>query len=436
MNKVLNPSFHIMAKPNGPVCNLNCKYCFYLEKERLYPERPDFLMNDSVLESFIKQKIETDHSDTVSFAWQGGEPTLSGVEFFRQAVELQNKYSDGRRIENTLQTNGVLLNDEWCEFFAENNYLIGVSIDGPEDIHNQYRISKGNKPTFNKVMKGIECLKKHSVQFNTLTVVHKGNSSHPLEVFNFLKETGGGFMQFIPIVERFTSMPGDDGLALVSPDYIGEAQLTEWSVGPEQFGDFLIEIFNEWVLKDVGKYFVQIFDVALESWLGIKASLCVFSETCGSAMALEHNGDLYSCDHYVYRHHKLGNIMDSPLELLVNSQQQIKFGLDKSDLLPEYCLKCDVKFVCNGECPKHRFLATTEGEPGLNYLCAGYKKFFRYIDPYMRFMANELAQKRPPANVMKWAEEKAKGFPSLNPGRNDQCPCGSLQKYKKCCGAA
>lgn len=436
MNKAITyPSFHIMAKPNGPLCNLNCRYCFYLEKERLYPDRSDFLMNDSVLESFIKQKMETDQSGTVNFAWQGGEPTLSGVEFFRKAIELQNKYSDGRKIENTLQTNGVLLNDEWCDYFAENSFLIGVSVDGPEYIHDKYRVSLGNKPTFSRVMKGIECLKRHGVEFNTLTVVQKDNAYHPLEVYNFLKETGSGFMQFIPIVERVSSQPGDDGIALVSPDYKGEAQLTDWSVEPEQFGDFLIGIFNEWVLKDVGKYFVQIFDVSLESWLGLNPGLCIFRDRCGSAMALEHNGDLYSCDHYVYRHNRLGNIMESPLELLVNSPKQVRFGLDKKDLLPEYCLRCDVKFACNGECPKHRFLTTPEGEPGLNYLCAGYKKFFRHIDPYLKFMANELVHKRPPANVMKWAEEKTKGFPSLNPGRNDQCPCGSGQKYKKCCGA-
>jgi len=401
-----------MAKPAGPICNLDCKYCFYLEKENLYPAQKNFIMPSDVLESFIRQKIESQDIDVISFAWQGGEPTLLGVEYFNKVVELQKKYADGKRIENGFQTNGVLLNDEWCSFFKENNFLIGLSIDGPGELHDYYRVHKGGQPSFNKVLNGIDYLKRHRVEFNTLTAVNKINSYHPLEVYNFLKEAGSGFMQFIPIVERgkehkpprFLKTP-EVTLNLVSPDYKGDAQVTDWSVEPIQYGNFLIEIFDEWVKKDVGKIFVQIFDVSLESWLGLKQSLCIFNQTCGSALAIEHNGDLYSCDHYVYPENKLGNIIDQPLSSLVYSHQQKKFGNDKKDKLPQYCLNCEVRFACNGECPKHRFIKTPDGEDGLNYLCAGYKKFFNHIDPYMKFMANELMHKRPPANVMYNFEE-------------------------------
>lgn len=398
--------FHVMAKPIGPICNLDCKYCFYLEKENLYPEKvlehsvkQNFKMPFNVLESFIRQKIESQSSDVISFAWQGGEPTLLGVDYFKKVVELQKKYANGKRIENGFQTNGVLLDDEWCTFFKENNFLIGLSIDGPKDLHDHYRVYKGGQPSFDKVMRGIDLLKKHNVEFNTLTVVHKENSYYPLEVYNLLKEAGSGFMQFIPIVERTTDSDKEN-LKLVSPEYNGNAQVTDWSVEPMQFGKFLCEIFDEWVKKDVGKYFIQIFDVSLESWLGMQQSLCVFNETCGKALAIEHNGDLYSCDHYVYSENKLGNIIEDPILSLVNSDQQIKFGNDKRDKLPQYCLSCEVRFACNGECPKHRFTKTPDGEDGLNYLCAGYKMFFNHIDPYMKFMASEFLNKRPPANVM------------------------------------
>ncbi len=428
-------SFHIMAKPTGPICNLDCKYCFYLEKENLYPDKRSFRMPDYVLEEFIKQKIESDKSSTVVFAWQGGEPTLLGVNFFRKAVEFQKKYSEGKKIENSFQTNGVLLNDEWCKFFADNEFLIGLSIDGPRELHDKYRVNKGGKPSFDLVMKGMDYLKKYKVNFNTLTVVQRDNSYHPLEVYKFLKEIGSGYMQFIPIVERAANSSSTGNLNLVSPAYRDEAEVTEWSVEPLQFGIFLSTIFDEWVRNDVGKYFVQIFDISLEAWYGITPSLCIFQPTCGAAMALEHNGDLYSCDHYVYQENKLGNIMESPISSLVNSEQQIKFGKDKLTTLPNYCLNCDVRFICNGECPKHRFTKTPDGEDGLNYLCEGYKKFFHHIDPYMKFMANEFANNRPPANVVLWAQEKDNGFPALNPGRNDLCPCGSGKKYKKCCGS-
>lgn len=425
-------AFHVMAKPIGAICNLDCKYCFYLEKENLYPNE-NFEMPLNVLESFIKQKIESHNTPAVNFAWQGGEPTLLGVDYFRKVVELQQKYSNGKKIENTFQTNGVLIDDEWCEFFKENNFLIGLSIDGPGELHDKYRVNKGGNPTFKQVMKGLEFLKKHNVEFNTLTCVHNGNSQYPLEVYRFLKEVGSGFMQFIPIVERRAVNGNENGLSLVSPNYKGEAEVTEWSVKAEDYGNFLIAIFDEWVRNDVGKYFVQMFDISLESWYDLEPSLCVFRETCGDAMALEHNGDLYSCDHYVYPENKLGNILEEQLETLVNLPKQRKFGTDKRDTLPQYCLNCEVRFACNGECPKHRFIKTPDGEDGLNYLCAGYKKYFNHVDPYMKFMANELRNNRAPANVMKWAEEKDNGFPNYKVGRNDPCPCGSGKKFKNCC---
>ena len=428
-------AFHIMAKPIGPICNLDCHYCFYLEKEKLYPETPAWKMSDDVLESYIRQYIETQQVPVVSFAWQGGEPTLLGVEYFRKVVELQTKYAGGKRIENAFQTNGILLDDRWGEFLAENRFLVGLSIDGPRDLHDRYRVDKGGQPSFDRVIRGLGYLKKHGVEFNTLTVVQKDNSMHPLEVYRFLKEVGSGFLQFIPIVERIAAAPNREGLILIAPGAPEPAKVSEWSVEPLQFGKFLCAIFDEWVRKDVGKYFVQIFDVALGSWVGTGAGLCIFAETCGAALAIEHNGDLYSCDHYVYPENKLGNIMDNPLASLVNSPQQVKFGLDKRDTLPRYCRECEVRFACNGECPKHRFIRTPDGEEGLNYLCAGYKLFFKHIDPYMRFMAAELQQHRPPANVMAWVHARDTGAQDKRkPGRNAPCPCGSGKKYKKCCG--
>lgn len=393
-------AFSVMAKPIGAICNLDCKYCFYLEKENLYPNTSSFRMSEEVLESFIKQKIEAHKIQDVSFAWQGGEPTLMGIDFFKKAVKLQKKYSNGKRIHNAFQTNGILLNDEWCSFFNENNFLIGLSIDGPEKLHDKLRVNKGGKPTFKNVMKGISFLKKHHVDFNTLTVVHKYNADYPLEIYDFLKEAGSGYMQFIPVVERISSE-----LKLASP-VDKDAVVSEWSVNPLQYGNFLIKIFDQWVRNDVGKYFVQIFDVSLESWVGLQPSLCVFRETCGDAMIIEHNGDIYSCDHFVYPENKLGNILENPLESLIKSKQQQEFGQDKLDSLPNYCLNCEVKFACNGECPKHRFIKTPEGEDGLNYLCAGYKKFFNHIDPYMKFMRDQLRMRKPPAEVMKWAKAK------------------------------
>ena len=391
-----------MAKPTGPICNLDCKYCFYLEKENLYPGKHGWAMPEEVLESYIRQYIQAQVAPSITFAWQGGEPTLLGIDFYRKVVAFEHKYADGRRIANAFQTNGVLLNDAWAEFFAENSFLVGLSIDGPRELHDCYRVNKGGKPTFDSVMAGIGFLRKHGVDFNTLTVVNRKNSYHPLEVYRFLREVGSGYMQFIPVVERIAAAPGPDGLHLISPSWQSSAEVSDWSVEPLQFGKFLCAIFDEWVRRDVGEYFVQVFDVALESWYGMPQGLCVFRETCGAALAIEHNGDLYSCDHFVYPENKLGNIMAAPLESLAGSAQQRRFGLSKRTTLPRYCRECEVRFACNGECPKHRFLTTPDGEPGLNYLCAGYKLFFNHIGPYMEFMATELQNDRAPANVMTW----------------------------------
>jgi uncharacterized protein len=427
--------FHVLTKPIGPICNLDCKYCFYLEKEVLYPDTSKWAMPADVLESYIQQYIQQQNTDAIHFAWQGGEPTLLGVDYFHNIVALQAKYANGKRIENAFQTNGVLLNDEWGDFFAEQNFLIGISIDGPRKLHDAYRVDKGGQPTFDRVMRGIGFLKKHAVAFNTLTTVHRKNSYNPLEVYRFLKESGSGYIQFIPIVERISTHTTQDGMVLVSPSFSDRAKVSDWSVEPVQFGRFLSTIFDEWVRNDVGKTFVQLFDVSLEMWMGMEASLCIFRKTCGSALAIEHNGDLYSCDHFVYPENRLGNIMQQPLGEMVESTQQIQFGQAKNDTLPKYCRQCEVRFACNGECPKHRFATTPDGEAGLNYLCAGYKKFFTHVDPYMQFMAAQLRQQRAPANVMEWVRlQDVEALKSGKPGRNDLCACGSGKKFKRCCG--
>ena len=435
-NHAAPPAFHVMTKPIGPVCNLDCTYCFYLEKEKLYPDQSQWEMPPDVLENYVKQYINAQAINDVSFAWQGGEPTILGVNFFRKVVALQKKYANGKTIHNAFQTNGTLLDDEWCEFFIANNFLVGVSIDGPEKFHDHYRVDKSQRPTFDRVMNGVKLLQKHNVDFNTLTVVQRHNANHPLEIYRFLKEIGSGFMQFIPIVERIAEDETDDGLTLLAPD-AEHANVSEWSVEPLQYGNFLTTIFDEWVRNDVGKIFVQIFDTALEAWVGMDPTLCVFSKTCGNGLAMEHNGDLYSCDHYVYPEYHLGNIMDTDIATLVNSDQQRTFGMDKNDTLPKYCQDCDVRFACNGECPKHRFLKTPDGEPGLNYLCQGYKHYLKHIDPYMKVMADELRARRSPASVMQFARlQDLKSQGKSQPDPNDPCLCGSTKKFKKCCGQA
>jgi len=434
-------AIHVMAKPSGAICNIDCTYCFYLEKEKLYPEkaRGSWKMGDEELELYVKQYIEANDIPLVNFAWQGGEPTLLGVDFYKKAVALQKQYAGKKQITNAFQTNAILIDDEWGEFFAENKFLIGVSIDGPEEIHNRYRMTQGGEPTWHKVMAGIEVLKKHKVEFNTLTVLHKHNADHPKELYEFLtREVGSHFLQFIPIVERVADKLPAHFLQLVGPEFRDGATVTEWSVGSEQYGNFLNGIFDQWVRKDIGQYFVQIFDTALASWMGQNPGLCIFAETCGDAMIIEHNGDVYSCDHYVYPEFNLGNVKEKSIRVMAESPEQRKFGTDKRDTLPEFCRSCEFKFACNGGCPKQRFTKTPDGEDGLNYLCAGYKKYFAHTEPYMKAMVGELRSGRPAANIM----AKAGAIPAMSSdpyagvGRNDNCPCDSGKKFKRCHGMA
>jgi len=395
--------FHIMTKPIGPLCNLDCRYCFYLEKENLYPDKKSWHMSEEVLESYIRQYIEAQPIGEVTMAWQGGEPTLLGVDFFRKVVELEKKYANGKKIQNALQTNGTLLDAEWCEFFKENDFLIGISIDGPREMHDRYRVDKGGNPTFKKVLSGLNLLKEHQVEFNTLTVVNRENAKNPLEVYRFLRKHGSGHMQFIPLVEREGSPDGLLTLSEPPTPENAENAVTSWSVLPRDWGNFLCTIFDEWIQRDVGNVFVQLFETQLGIRMGLPSSLCVFGETCGNAMAMEHNGDLYSCDHYVYPQYFLGNIAKDNMIELVESPKQRKFGQDKKDSLPAYCRRCEVRFACNGECPKHRFLKTPDGENGLNYLCEGYRKFFNYCDAPMRAIGNLLRQGRPATDIMEMA---------------------------------
>jgi len=400
-------AFHVMTKPIGPLCNLDCKYCFYLEKEKLFPSNENFRMSPEVLEEYIRQYISLQDVPEVSFAWQGGEPTLMGVKFFRQVVELQKKHAGGKVISNALQTNGTLLDDEWCEFLSANGFLVGLSIDGPARLHDSYRVTKKGGGSYEKVIGGLRLLKKHGTEFNTLTVVNKVNSQKPLEVYRFLRDIGSGFIQFIPLAERLPDAEAKAlGLDLATPPRVDEEgsvrlPVTDWSAEPRKYGEFLCSIFDEWVRRDVGKTFVQIFDVTLGNWVGAGGGLCVFSEKCGTAMAMEHNGDIYSCDHYVYPRYKLGNVLNSTLGEMVNSEFQRQFGEDKKSTLPRYCLECDVRHLCHGECPKHRFLRTPDGEAGLNYFCAAYKQFFSHSRPAMRQMGELLRQGRPAADIMR-----------------------------------
>jgi uncharacterized protein len=325
---------------------------------------------------------------------------LLGLEFFQRAVELQEKYRGSKKIENAFQTNGTRLTEEWCRFFKKHDFLVGISIDGPEPVHDKYRRTKAGKPTHREVMQAIRLLKRYRVEFNTLSVINDANVLRPIEVYNFLKKTGSGFIQFIPIVERRAASASPDGLSLVSPGYADPAGLTDWSVRARQFGKFMIAIFDEWVRKDVGRVFVQLFDVTLANWVGAAPGLCVFAETCGEAAVMEHNGDLYSCDHFVYPEHFLGNILETPMGEMMASGRQIQFGKDKRDTLPRQCLACEFRFTCHGGCPKSRIAVTPDGQPGLNWLCEGYKSFFEHVKPYMDFMANELVHERPPSNIM------------------------------------
>jgi uncharacterized protein len=393
-------SFHILAKPTGPLCNLDCKYCFYTEKEALFPKNTTFQMTDIVLETYIKKYIASQKAPEIMFAWQGGEPTLMGLDFFKKVVSLQDKYANGKKIANTFQTNGTLLNDEWCEFFAVNKFLVGLSLDGPEYIHDAYRVDRGGKLTFNQVMKGLSLLKKHGVEFNILACVTKQASYKPLEIYNFFKEQDIKFIQFIPIVEREANKSTLElALRHATPPSLHKEEsqkiVTPWTVERAAYGSFLIEIFDEWIQKDIGLVYIMNFEWALAAWLGIPSPVCIFSEECGRAVAMEYNGDVYACDHYVYPEYQLGNITTESLENMINSQFQLAFGKKKENTLPNICKNCEVRFACHGECPKHRFLLSDDGEPGLNYLCASYKNYFKHISPYMKIMKQLLQEGLP-----------------------------------------
>jgi uncharacterized protein len=396
--KGLPKSFHVMAKPSGPICNLDCQYCFYLDKTELFPKGTRFRMSDEVLEAYIRQQFESQEGGSVLFAWQGGEPTLMGVGFFEKVVALQKKHGGGRRAENAIQTNGILLDDAWGAFLHREKFLVGLSIDGPSGLHDFHRVDSAGKPTFDRVMRGLQILKRHQVEFNTLTVVHRESAKRPLEVYDFLKDTGSQYLQFIPLVDRL--VPGASPSAVESVRDGAASQVTDFSVLPEDYGAFLTSIFDTWVREDVGKVYVQLFDVALGIWMGMPSGLCLFSESCGDAVALEHNGDLYSCDHFVSPAYRLGNLLNQSLGDMVRSAAQRSFGQAKADTLPQYCLRCPVKFACNGECPKNRFITSPDGEPGLNYLCTAYRRFFTHANPYLRGMAWLALNGRSPADIM------------------------------------
>ncbi len=483
-----------MSKPIGPICNLDCTYCYYLHKEELYPGTTSWRMSGPTLEEFIRQLIEAQPPRTpeITFAWQGGEPTLLGVDFFRRAVAIQREVvAPGVRIVNTLQTNGTLLNEEWVRFFRQEKFLVGLSIDGPEDLHDHYRIDKRGRGSFRDVLRGLTLLKRGGVEFNALVVVNRHNAAHGKRVYRYLRDNGVRFLQFIPIVEprgvgahpeaalvQLGEEPGarpgahdrcssaaDEGCNGASTSLPIESLVSTRSVLPEQFGRFLIDVFDEWVQRDVGRVFVQIIDEALAAWMGHEPSLCVFRRQCGRALAVEHNGDVYSCDHFVSPEYLLGNLHDEPLKQLANSERQREFAAAKEVTLPQYCRACEVRFVCNGECPKNRFRTTPDGETGLNYLCEGYRQFFNHIAPVMQMMCEELQAQRPAANVMNRlkSDRREKEPDPRRPrpaasrrdrqfggamGReqrvrrrvqepltpNSPCPCGSGRKYKRCCG--
>jgi len=445
-------AFHTLAKPIGPICNLDCHYCFYLHKENFFPKGENFRMSPEVLEAFVQQYIAGQDVPQIDFAWQGGEPTLLGVDFFKHAVALQKKYVPaGKTITNAFQTNGVLLDDAWCAFFKEHDFLIGLSLDGPKALHDKYRVYKDGRSSFDDVMRARALLRKHGVRVNVLCCINRANETHGREVYRFLRDTAGfDFMQFIPIVEK-------SDFERVAPrvqDPLGQPEradpllmVTPWTVRSENYGRFLNAVFDEWVRHDVGTVFVQQFEVTLGSVMGMPAAICVFSKHCGRALAIEHDGGFFSCDHFVYDEYKLGNILDQTMRQMVKSDMQSKFGLDKFDTLPRYCRQCEFLELCYGECPKNRFIRTPDGEKGLNYLCSGLKTYFGHVTPVLATLARGLRAGKPAAFIMEVLRDattaapahpsSSKTAPTLKPvRRHAPCPCGSGKKFKKCCGSS
>lgn len=395
---------YVMTKPVGAVCNLACDYCYYLEKANLYKNISKHVMSDELLEKFIREYIGSQTMPQVLFTWHGGETLMRPLSFYKRVMELQQKYAGGRTIDNCIQTNGTLLTDEWCEFFKKNNWLVGVSIDGPQEFHDEYRKNRQGRPSFTKVMQGIHLLKKHGVEWNVLAVVNDFNADYPLDFYHFFKEIDCHYIQFTPIVERIS--PHADGRHLASPLQKDE-KLADFSVSPEQWGNFLCTLFDEWVRQDVGNFFIQLFDSTLANWVGAQPGVCTMAKTCGHAGVMEFNGDVYSCDHFVFPEYKLGNIHEKTLVEMMYSERQMKFGQMKQDSLPRQCKECEFLFACNGECPKNRFARTADGEPGLNYLCKGYHQFFQHVAPYMDYMKKELLAERAPANIMEAIKKEA-----------------------------
>lgn len=389
---------YVMLKPAGAHCNLACKYCYYLEKNNLYQNSQRHLMSDEMLEQFTREYIEAQTMPQVLFTWHGGEPLMRSIDFYKKALELQKKYANGKQIDNVIQTNGTLLTNEWCEFFAKNHWLIGISIDGPQEYHDHYRVTPDGKPSWEKVMQGISLLKKHRVEWNAMAVVNAYNAEHPLEFYHFFRDNGCQYLQFTPIVERLTEH--EDGRTLASLADDREIPLADASVTPQQWGNFLCTIFDDWVRHDVGKTFVEIFDCTLANWMGVLPGICAYSKECGHAGVMEHNGDVYSCDHFVFPEYKLGNIREQSLIDMLYGEKQQAFSRLKHTSLPRQCKECDMEFACHGECPKNRFEKDKYGEPGLNYLCQGYYQYYTHVAPYMDFMKRELLAQRPPANIM------------------------------------
>ena len=390
---------YVMLKPAGAHCNLACKYCYYLEKNNLYQNSHRHLMSDEMLEQFTREYIEAQTMPQVLFTWHGGEPLMRSIDFYKKALALQKKYAHGKQIDNVIQTNGTLLTDEWCEFFAQNHWLVGISIDGPQEYHDHYRVTPAGKPSWEKVMQGISLLKKHRVEWNAMAVVNAYNAEHPLEFYHFFRDNGCQYLQFTPIVERLTEH--EDGRTLASLADDREIPLADASVTPQQWGNFLCTIFDDWVRHDVGKTFVEIFDCTLANWMGVLPGICAYSKECGHAGVMEHNGDVYSCDHFVFPEYKLGNIREQSLIDMLYGEKQQAFSRLKHTSLPRQCKECDMEFACHGECPKNRFEKDKYGEPGLNYLCQGYYQYYSHVAPYMDFMKRELLAQRPPANIMK-----------------------------------
>lgn len=409
MNNPIYPfarPMYIMLKPAGAACNLACDYCYYLEKSALYPQSNKKILTDSLLEKFTEEYIKAQTTNNVLFTWHGGETLLRPISFYERAIELQNKYSNGKQIDNVIQTNGTLLNDKWCEFFKKNNFLVGISIDGPQVFHDEYRTNRQGYGSFPQVMRGIHLLQKHHVEFNAMAVINDYNADHPQEFYQFFKDIGCKYIQFAPIVERQYYKSGN----LATPDTtFDEVRIADFSITAKQWGDFLISLFNEWVQKDVGNIFIQIFDATLANWVGVTPGLCTLAKKCGHAAAMEFNGDLYSCDHFVFPEYRLGNINDKSLLAMMNSPEQIQFGNDKYDSLTKQCKECEYLFACYGECPKNRFIKTNSGEDGLNYLCSGFYRFFDHVAPFMDYMKLQLQNELPPANIM----EHIKSNPSL-----------------------